>query len=248
MFFNIILQGPLIQFDIFEYNSVCCYNICSWSFLTNEYQTHIILAIILTLLWQIYEYLNYKNFFKRNIINFDEETIVADLISKKNYNYVSIVATFFLIIFFSNISGLLPLTHTLTSQLIFTLVLSIITIFIVWAHAFYDNKINILNHFLPNGSPLIIIPFIILIELISNVSRIISLAVRLFANITSGHALLKILASFVIIILNISFFLRVFYIFPYSIVVIITLLEILIAFLQTYVWCTLFLIYISEQE
>jgi len=52
------------------------------------------------------------------------------------------------------------------------------------------------NHFLPQGSPLIITPFIIIIELISNFSRIISLAVRLFANMTSGHALLKILASF----------------------------------------------------
>jgi len=53
-----------------------------------------------------------------------------------------------------------------------------------------------LNHFLPNGAPLVITPFIILIELISNFSRIISLAVRLFANMTSGHALLKILAGF----------------------------------------------------
>ena len=53
-----------------------------------------------------------------------------------------------------------------------------------------------LNHFLPNGAPLLIIPFIILIEFISTLSRIVSLAVRLFANITSGHALLKILASF----------------------------------------------------
>jgi len=53
----------------------------------------------------------------------------------------------------------------------------------------------IANHFLPTGAPLILAPFIILIELISNFSRIISLPVRLFANITSGHALLKILAG-----------------------------------------------------
>ena len=60
------------------------------------------------------------------------------------------------------------------------------------------------NHFLPNGAPLIITPFIILIELISNFSRIISLAVRLFANMTSGHALLKILASFGLIAFSIA--------------------------------------------
>jgi F0F1-type ATP synthase membrane subunit a len=66
----------------------------------------------------------------------------------------------------------------------------------IWFQAFYNNKISMFNHFLPNGSPLLITPFIIAIELISNLSRIVSLAVRLFANMTSGHALLKILASF----------------------------------------------------
>lgn len=53
-----------------------------------------------------------------------------------------------------------------------------------------------LNHYLPQGAPLILISFIILIELISQLSRVVSLSVRLFANMTSGHALLKILAGF----------------------------------------------------
>jgi F-type H+-transporting ATPase subunit a len=63
-----------------------------------------------------------------------------------------------------------------------------------------------LNHFIPNGSPILITPFIIAIELISNLSRIISLSVRLFANMTSGHALLKILAGFGIGCFSIIFF------------------------------------------
>jgi len=104
------------------------------------------------------------------------------------------------------------------------------------------------NHFLPNGSPIVITPFIIIIELISNFSRIISLSVRLFANMTSGHALLKILASFGLGALGLVLIWKSFISAAIVIIFIITLLELLIAFLQTYVFVTLLLIYISEQE
>ncbi len=93
-----------------------------------------------------------------------------------------------------------------------------------------------------------IIPFIILIELVSNASRIISLSVRLFANMTSGHALLKILSGFALVAFSMLFFWKILIIFPVLIIVIITALEMLIAFLQTYVLVTLVLIYTGEQE
>jgi F-type H+-transporting ATPase subunit a len=101
---------------------------------------------------------------------------------------------------------------------------------------------------LPSGSPLVIIPFIILIELVSNISRIISLSVRLFANMTSGHALLKILAGFALVTSSLVFIWKSLAVFPIIIIIIITALEMLIAFLQTYVLVTLVLIYMSEQE
>ena len=93
-----------------------------------------------------------------------------------------------------------------------------------------------------------IVPFIILIELVSNASRIISLSVRLFANMTSGHALLKILSGFALVAFSMLFFWKILIISPIFIIVIITALEMLIAFLQTYVLVTLVLIYTGEQE
>lgn len=120
--------------------------------------------------------------------------------------------------------------------------------FLVWLHAAFSNKILMINHFLPNGAPLILIPFIIVIELISNLSRIISLSVRLFANMTSGHALLKILAGFGLAALCLVGVWKSILIFPFAIIFIITILELIIAFLQTYVFITLTLIYINEQE
>jgi F-type H+-transporting ATPase subunit a len=104
------------------------------------------------------------------------------------------------------------------------------------------------NHFLPSGAPLILTPFIIIIELISNSSRLISISVRLFANMTSGHALLKILAGFGIGTLMLSGVWKMLFLFPFIIIFVITVLEIIIAFLQTYVFITLLLIYINEQE
>jgi F-type H+-transporting ATPase subunit a len=95
---------------------------------------------------------------------------------------------------------------------------------------------------------LVIIPFIILIELVSNISRIVSLSVRLFANMTSGHALLKILSGFALVAGSILAIWKFLLIFPVCIIIIITGLEMLIAFLQTYVLVTLLLIYSSEQE
>lgn len=121
---------------------------------------------------------------------------MSDLITKNNFNYISVLNTLFTLIFLSNFSGLLPYTQTLTSQLLFTLILSFVILLVIWAQAFFSNKILMLNHYLPQGAPLVLISFIILIELISQLSRVISLSVRLFANMTSGHALLKILAGF----------------------------------------------------
>jgi F-type H+-transporting ATPase subunit a len=124
--------------------------------------------------------------------------MLIDSVSSKNYNYIILINFFFTTIFICNFAGLFPYSQTITAQIAFTFAFSMLIILTIWFNSFFANKILIFNHFLPNGSPLVIIPFIILIELVSNLSRIISLAVRLFANITSGHALLKILAGFTI--------------------------------------------------
>jgi len=182
------------------------------------------------------------------MLDFNLEILIKDLIKKTNYIYIDNIITIFLTIFCSNIIGLLPYTQTLTAQLVCTLFLSLFTILIIWLHSLVQLKINILNHFIPAGTPLVLAPFIISIEIISNLSRIISLSVRLFANITSGHALLKILAGFALLTLSITAIWKVLLLLPWIIIIIITFLELLIAGLQTYVFVTLILIYISEFE
>lgn len=124
-------------------------------------------------------------------------SILKDSISITKYSFILILYTTFMFLCLSNLLGMLPYSMTVTSHLILTLFLSL---------AFFigSNIIGICYHrqsffslFLPEGVPLLIIPFLILIEYVSYISRIFSLAIRLFANMLSGHILLKILISFV---------------------------------------------------
>jgi len=244
---NIMFFGPLAQFDLLEKVPSCWYDVVPAVVGITEFDETSLYLFLTVSFWQIYDFYNEASTVD-SVINFDDETLVTDLVSKVNYNYNDMITTFFSIIFTANFSGLIPYSQTATSQMVFALALSLITMFTIWLHAFYDNKIAMLNHFLPSGSPLVITPFIIIIEIVSNISRIISLAVRLFANMTSGHALLKILASFGLGALTITTAWKVLAMFPVLIIFIITILELLIAFLQTYVFVTLLLIYVSEQE
>jgi ATP synthase subunit 6 len=124
-------------------------------------------------------------------------SILKDAVSIKKYSFILLIYITFVFIFLSNILGMLPYSMTVTSHLVLTLYFSL---------AFFigSNIIGICYHkqaffvlFLPEGVPLPIVPFLILIEYVSYISRIFSLAIRLFANMLSGHILLKILISFV---------------------------------------------------
>lgn len=239
--------GPLAQFELAQRQPTCSYNVLRLVLGSSELDELLIFITATLFLFQLYNF-NNKISKAGNVLSIGYENIVKNIIQKKSYNYTDLLSVFFSIIFVCNLSGLIPYSQTVTAQIVFALVLSLITILTVWFHAVHSNKNNMLNHFLPNGAPLVITPFIIIIEIISNLSRIISLAVRLFANMTSGHALLKILASFGLGTLVLPGIWKSLIIFPTLIIFIITILEIIIAFLQTYVFVTLALIYVSEQE
>jgi len=111
----------------------------------------------------------------------------------------------------------------------------------VFLYGFY-----FLGLFLPSGSPLVISPFLILIEFISYVARLFSLAIRLFANLMSGHTLLNILAGFSwAMLLNSGVFLLGSFC-VLSVIFLIVGLELAIAFLQGYVFCILLIIYFND--
>jgi F-type H+-transporting ATPase subunit a len=164
------------------------------------------------------------------------------VISKQQY----IVPLFYLfcVIVLANLIGLTPFAFTTTSSFVITFFFSAtffvgINIIAAWKQGW-----RVFELFLPGGAPLEIVPFLIFIEAVSYIARVFSLSIRLFANMMSGHALLKILIGFSTALLAAgALFLAPF---PWIIVTAITCLELLIALLQGYVFVILVVIYIND--
>ena len=158
--------------------------------------------------------------------------------------YIFLVGTSLILGYF-NIIGLLPFTTALTGQFIFAFYFSLMYFIVNLICGILYHKNKIFNLFLPQGVPLFIIPALILIETISFFSRVLSLAIRLFANIVAGHILLKILVSFLYVILKAHLSLT----FPSLIallgIFVIIVLEVFISILQVYIFNLLLLIYIN---
>ena len=136
--------------------------------------------------------------------------------------FTPFISFLFLIVFLLNVVGLLPYTFTLTAQFSFTLFLSLFAFF--WLNLYYISikRLSSVELFVPSGVPLFILPFLIQIEIISYISRVFSLSIRLFANMVSGHTLLKILGAFTLNLFALSGFGIILSVIPMIIVIIVT--------------------------
>lgn len=160
--------------------------------------------------------------------------------------YFYYTATLFGFIVASNLLGLIPYSLTVTSYLVITLFLSSMSFFGNLIIGFRVHSFRFFGFFVPAGAPEVLIPALILIELVSYASRLFSLAIRLFANMMAGHALLKILSGFVYLFLSMG---TGYFIVPAilnCVVLAVTGLEFMIAFLQAYVFVVLSTIYTNE--
>jgi ATP synthase subunit 6 len=149
----------------------------------------------------------------------------------------------FIFVLFCNILGLLPFGFTITSHIIVTFTLSFSVVLGLTIIGFREQKLHFLNLFIPRDVSKIMVPLLVVIEVVSYISRAFSLAIRLFANLMSGHTLLNILSTFVLKLLKKNF---LFGILPFLLVLAICFLEICLAFLQAYVFMVLTCIYLTD--
>jgi len=136
--------------------------------------------------------------------------------------------------------GMLPYSFTVTSHIIVTFVLAAIVFVGVTVIGFIKHGLKYLELFVPKGVPVVLLPLIVVIEIISYLSRPVSLSVRLFANMMAGHTMLKVFGGFVISLGLLGGWL------PLGFSVALTGLEILVAFLQAYVFAILTCIYLND--
>jgi F-type H+-transporting ATPase subunit a len=155
------------------------------------------------------------------------------------------VFSLFLFVLFSNLIGLVPYTFTVTSQIIVTFALAGFVIGLVIIYGLFRHGLHFLKLFAPSGVSIFLAPFLILIEIISFISRPISLSVRLFANMLAGHITLKVMGGFVAALLGAGAY-AVISPLPLLMVVILTAFELLVALLQAYVFAILTCVYLND--
>ena len=141
---------------------------------------------------------------------------------------------------------MIPYSFTVTSHIAVTLALATMAFVGINVIGIKTHGFHMLSLFLPSGAPIALAPLLIAIELVSYSFRVISLALRLFANMMSGHCLLKILAGFGWTMLSSGGVLSVIHIMPLLVIFAIIGLELSIAFLQAYVFTVLLCIYLND--
>ena len=166
--------------------------------------------------------------------------LLSDTVGKQGRKYFPFVFTIFMFVLIGNMVGMLPYSFTFTSHIIVTFALAAVVFVGVTVIAFIKHGLHFFSFFVIPGLPWYMLPLLIPIEVISYLSRPISLSVRLFANMLAGHTLIKVFAMFVI---SMPFYTGVL---PLAFIVALTGLEILIAFLQAYVFAILTCLYIND--
>jgi F-type H+-transporting ATPase subunit a len=160
--------------------------------------------------------------------------------------FFPLVFSLFLFILMVNLFGMVPYFFTVTSHLIVTAALSLLVIGLVVVYGFYKNGLGFFRLFVPHGVPGVILPFVVFIEVLSFVSRPISLSIRLFANILAGHITLKVFAGFVVVLGSLGWYGWIAAVLPLILTVALTALEVLVAVLQAYVFAILTSLYLND--
>ena len=166
--------------------------------------------------------------------------MINDTSGKKAKQYFPFIFCLFIFVLFCNMIGMLPYSFTVTSHIIVTLAFAMFIFIGVTILGFVIHGFKYLKIFVPSGVPIVLLPIIMIIEIISYLSRPISLSVRLFANMMAGHTMLKVFGGFVISLGLVAGWL------PLTFSVALTGLEILVAFLQAYVFAILTCIYLND--
>ena len=166
--------------------------------------------------------------------------MISDTAGSKAKPYFPFIFSLFVFVLLCNMVGMLPYSFTVTSHIIVTLIMALFIFFAVTIIGFLKHGFKYLSIFVPSGVPVVLLPLITIIEIISYLSRPVSLSVRLFANMMAGHTMLKVFGGFVISLGLLGGWL------PLSFSVALTGLEILVAFLQAYVFAILTCIYLND--
>ena len=235
-------KGPLHQFEISSIYDIKLYN-TDISF-TNSSLSMLIAVSLASLMFYVGSKKNGSTPNRLQILVEMSYDFIANMVKDNVGNggkpYFPFIFTLFLFIFFGNVLGMVPYNFTYTSHIIVTFGLAGFIFLGVTIIGVLKHGINFLKFFVPSGVPIALLPILIPIEIISYLVRPVSLSLRLFANMMAGHTMLKVFGGFVISLGLLGGWL------PLGFSIALTGLEILVAFLQAYVFAILTCIYLND--
>ena len=166
--------------------------------------------------------------------------MVKDNVGTEGRQYFPFVFSLFMFVLFGNLLGMIPFSFTFTSHIIVTFTLALIVFLLVTFIGIARHGLKWFGNFMPTGTPVAMAPLVVPIEIVSYLSRPISLSVRLFANMMAGHTMLKVFAGFSVT-LGVVFGLA-----PLAVNIALTGFEFLVAALQAYVFAILTCLYLHD--
>jgi F-type H+-transporting ATPase subunit a len=227
----------LVEFDHFKFSNASLF----------------LILVFLLIFYFFAFFLSSGNVFQRNIFDLFIENlysftynVIYGQLGKKGSQFVPFFQHVFLFLITANLVGLVPYSSALTSHFNLVLTLSFLIFLGIQYIAIAEHGTHFLKLFLPKGTPLPLIPFITLIEFISYLFRVVSISIRIIANILSGHILLKILSTFSYNIYTKGGYFFMFSVIPLVIVIALCFLEFFVCILQAYVYTILSCIYLKD--
>jgi F-type H+-transporting ATPase subunit a len=172
--------------------------------------------------------------------------MVRDQIGPNNEIYTPFIYSLFFFVVIANLNGNIPYGFTVTTSIMVAIGLSVMIFLGVTTLGLSIHGVHFFAYFIPSGTPLGLVPLLVLIELISYLARAVSLGVRLFANMVAGHTLLKILSTFLAQLFTASILVAVVTLIPFAVFVALIGLEIAVSLIQAYVFCVLTCSYIKD--
>lgn len=174
------------------------------------------------------------------------ENMVKNVLGHEGMKLFPLVFSLFSFVLMGNLLGMFPYFFTITSHVIVTAALAVMVIALVVIIGVAKHGLHFFKLFVPSGVPLLILPLISVIEIISFLSRPVSLGLRLFGNMLAGHIVLKVFAGFVTVLIGSGVLGALGAIAPLGMAVALTALEFLVAFLQAFVFAILTCVYLND--
>jgi F-type H+-transporting ATPase subunit a len=172
--------------------------------------------------------------------------MVTDQVGEEGRRFFPFVFSLFMFILFGNLIGLLPYAFTFTSHIAVTFALAAVVFVLITVVALALHGRHFFGYFFPEGAPIWLAPIIIPVEIVSYLSRPVSLSIRLFANMVAGHVMLKVFATFVVLLGGLGAIGPFVAALPLAVNVALVGFEVLVAFLQAYVFAILTSIYLHD--